>query len=283
MEQQRKKPSIIRVFVSVFLAALLITASLSPGIWTPNSPEQPLSTVIVKPIAGNYIWTGVWMKSAFPDQARIVHYGWPGIIFQSQELSWDIATNTLQIANSAAHTPNTSVSAYQAVGFRKDTIEAQAELLEAGEALFIAPNEMVIGQRQTVEVWLATNNNVAAMQTLAYLSIAPTETISITTSVGTDMSVALSSDGFKIRAITKERQVATKKGFNKWKWEVTPTEEGEKILNLVISVIFISLNNTEESKPYGFSDKSVFVKANLTQRIATFAQSPLQWALFVVI
>jgi hypothetical protein len=90
------------------------------------------------------------------------------------------------------------------------------------------------------------------------------------------MEARLSGLGFKIEAITPERQAVSPRDITEWKWEIDPTESGLQKLHLSLSAIFYD-KDREMIRTVRTFDKTIEVEVTLGHRLSDFVSRNWQW------
>lgn len=90
------------------------------------------------------------------------------------------------------------------------------------------------------------------------------------------MEADLSGLGFKIEALVPQEQAVYGGRTTQWKWEVTPTKDGDHSLYLTLSAI---INVSNQNVPFVIRtfDRRINVEVSIGQHISTFVVSNWQW------
>ncbi|AFY36083.1 hypothetical protein [Calothrix sp. PCC 7507] len=135
-------------------------------------------------------------------------------------------------------------------------LELAAKKLRPGQIAFTVPQEMQVEKDELVKARISDDlqNDLKAG-----LSGNP-QTAPI--KVSDFMEANLTGQNFTIKPITKENQVLLKGQVTEWRWSVTPTDQGEQTLSLIVSARIKIPNQTEESIQLEVLDRSIKVAVN---------------------
>jgi hypothetical protein len=98
-----------------------------------------------------------------------------------------------------------------------------------------------------------------------------------------EMEARLTGLGFKIEAITVERQAIDPTGVTRWKWQIEPTETGTRHLHLTLTG-FIDLERSRRQLTIRTFERTLLIKVTWQDRVMGFFGDNWQWlwtALFV--
>ena len=145
--------------------------------------------------------------------------------------------------------------------------------LKLGNVAFNSPARINIEDTVSIKVELSPNQSQAAL--LARVD-EPGAKLSESLQVSNLMEARLSGEGFKIVAVTPERQ-AVSSGITEWIWDVTPETEGRRQLTLSIDAL-ITVNGELVPRTLRTFRKPIEVEVSSGQRIGGFLGEHGKWA-----
>ena len=145
--------------------------------------------------------------------------------------------------------------------------------LEWGNIAFDTPKKLKYGESKVVRLLLSPNKSRYELWSLMK-NHAQAELARI--QVSNRMEADLSGQGFKIEALVPEEQAVYGDKATYWKWEVTPTKDGDQTLHLAISAI---INVSDNQVPLVVQTFSKIIKVEISpaQRVSIFVSSNWQW------
>lgn len=145
--------------------------------------------------------------------------------------------------------------------------------LEWGNIAFDTPKKMQFEEPKTIELLLSSTKSVQELQS----SLKSHEQIeSARIQISNRMEADLSGLGFKIEALVPQEQAVYRGKTTQWKWEVTPTKDGNQNLYLTLSAI-INVSNQKVPLVIRTFDKTIKVDVSVGQQISTFVSGNLEW------
>ncbi len=156
----------------------------------------------------------------------------------------------------------------------RETCESIARLERAAGA-FNAPDSMVRDETTRIRFALDRNNDAAAAA--GAVDALPGETLGFETRAGRYMRVTLSGQGFDVTPLDDERRDLFASPLASWEWDVTPREEGERVLTLRT---FVELPAPEGGmKPVWeqIEDRRIIVAVTWEQQVADIADQSEAW------
>lgn len=145
--------------------------------------------------------------------------------------------------------------------------------LEWGNIAFDTPKKMQFEEPKTIELLLSSTKSVQELQS----SLKSHEQIeSARIQISNRMEAHLSGQGFKIEALVPQEQAVYRGKTTQWKWEVTPTKNGNQNLYLTLSAI-INVSNQKVPLVIRTFDKTIKVDVSVGQQISTFVSGNLEW------
>lgn len=152
-------------------------------------------------------------------------------------------------------------------------VEEIVSNLEWGNIAFDTPKKMKFEEPKTIELLLSPTKSVQELQS-SLKSHEQTESARI--QISNRMEADLSGLGFKIEALVPQEQAVYRGKTTLWKWEVTPTKDGDQNLYLTLSAI-INVSNQKVPLVIRTFDKTIKVEVSVGQRISTFVAGNWQW------
>ncbi len=113
---------------------------------------------------------------------------------------------------------------------RRDTLEA----LPKGNIVLHAPNAMRVGERRNVEANVGIN---VPMEILRKPPRSQDQAIEGSLRISAEMAATLDGPGFKIDAVTPEKQTIAEGFPTVWSWDVEAKEDGEQELEATLYAI----------------------------------------------
>lgn len=154
-----------------------------------------------------------------------------------------------------------------------DLVEQVANQLQWGSIAFDTPRKLTLGEPVVIELLLSPTKS---LQELESMLKSPERTEKARIKISNRMEAMLKGQGFKIEALIPQEQAVSKGKTTRWKWEATPTEDGDKILHLSISAI-IKVSNEDAPLVIQTYNKRIRVETSVSQRISKFLSGNWQW------
>ncbi len=145
--------------------------------------------------------------------------------------------------------------------------------LVLGNLAFNAPEKINIEDTVSIRVALSPDQGAAAVGARIE---EPGRIISETLQVSNLMQARLTGEGFKIVAVTPEKQ-AVSSGITEWLWDVTPLKEGKHQLTLSMDAL-ITVNGEVVPKTLRTYRKPIEVEVTATQVAGNFLSEHGKWA-----
>ncbi len=161
------------------------------------------------------------------------------------------------------------------------SVSSQAAIVGSNIA-FNAPSQMRLGEAKTIELRLSPSAEVQELtaqirESGAVGQIESAEQIP-TSAV---MQARLTGQDFKIEARSDERQAVSRKDPTIWRWDIEPTEPGEKRLHLTLSAL-VKVEGESASRQIESFDRAIPVTVPLGQRLSGFVGNNWQWLWTVI-
>ncbi len=154
-----------------------------------------------------------------------------------------------------------------------DEIDRALEAQPLASAAFNAPTELPLGDSAEIQLLLSLSKPVSDLQA---------ELTEIGQSQGAQVRVAplmearLTGGGFRIEALTPERQPIGRTTDTEWRWEVEGTEQGSQRLHLSLSAL-ITAGGEQTPRAVRTFDREIDIEVTLRQRITGFIGDNWQW------
>jgi hypothetical protein len=248
------------------VAGLAGCASLSPQP-PPPAPMAPLPPPPPPPPPMPVAWANQDAQRQAPNRARVA-------AARKAEGKQTTATTTTRAEPASvaaapaqpeteAPTPDTSTTAV-------DQILSQLVL---GDVAFNAPEKINIEDTVSIRVALSPDQGAAAVSARIE---EPGKRIAETLQVSNLMQARLTGEGFKIVAVTPEKQ-AVSSGITEWLWDVTPLEEGKHQLTLSMDAL-ITVNGEVVPKTLRTYRKPIEVEVTTAQVAGNLLSEHGKWA-----
>lgn len=153
-----------------------------------------------------------------------------------------------------------------------ETVDEVLSQLVLGNVAFNSPEKINIEDTVSIKVVLSPNEAEAVL--LDRID-EPGSKVSESLQVSNLMEARLSGEGFKIVAVTKERQ-AVSSGVTEWIWDVTPLSEGKRQLTLTIDAL-ITINGEVVPKTLRTFRKPIEVEITKTQKVSGMLNEHGKW------
>ncbi len=155
-----------------------------------------------------------------------------------------------------------------------DRVDEVVDGLDIGNIAFHAPQTMVLNKPQDAELVLSLAMTALELREQLQDKLGWT---SAEIHVSNRIEARIyGTSNFKVLPISPEVQLVSSTDVARWKWEVTPSEVGDRTLSLEVFA-HISIDGVDS--PYRVQTIRQRIKVNVTttQRVATFAQTNWQW------
>jgi len=155
-----------------------------------------------------------------------------------------------------------------------ETCERISRLARAAGA-FNAPDAMVRDETTRIRFALDRDNDAAAAA--AAVDTLPGETVSIETRAGRFMRVTLTGQGFEVKPLDPERKDLFASPLASWEWDVTPEEEGDRILTLRTFVEIPMADGEMKTAWEQIENREIRVSVTFGQRVEDIAAESEAW------
>ena len=162
--------------------------------------------------------------------------------------------------------------AREPVSTSTETVDEVLSQLVLGNVAFNSPEKINIEDTVSIKVVLSPNEAEAVLLDRVD---EPGTKVSESLQVSNLMEARLSGEGFKIVAVTKERQ-AISSGVTEWIWDVTPLAEGKRQLTLTIDAL-ITINGEVVPKTLRTFRKPIEVEVTNTQKVSGMLNEHGKW------
>lgn len=145
--------------------------------------------------------------------------------------------------------------------------------LQWGNIVFNAPTAIQFEGSEVVELLLSSTKPIRQLQSELDRR---GETESAKIKISNRMKANLSGQGFNVQALFPEEQAIRSEATTRWKWEVTPVEEGSRNLYLSLSAI-VTVAGRDAPFVVRTYSKDIEVAISTGQRASKFFSSNWQW------
>ena len=154
-----------------------------------------------------------------------------------------------------------------------DEIDRALEAQPLASAAFNAPTELGIGESAEIQLLLSLAKPIRDLQA-ELTEIGEREGAQVR--VAPLMEARLTGGGFRIEALTPERQPVGRSSTTEWRWEVEGTEGGSHALHLTLSAL-ITVEGERTPRAVRTFDREIEIQVTLRQRITGFVGDNWQW------
>ena len=245
------------------VAGLAGCASLSPP--PPPAPMAPLPPPPPPPPPMPVAWANQDAQRQAPDKARMA------AARQAERKQTTAAARAESPSVAAAPAqPETEAPPPDTSTTAVDQILSQLVL---GDVAFNAPEKINIEDTVSIRVALSPDQGAAAVSARIE---EPGKRIAETLQVSNLMQARLTGEGFKIVAVTPEKQ-AVSSGITEWLWDVTPLKEGKHQLTLSMDAL-ITVNGEVVPKTLRTYRKPIEVEVTTAQVAGNLLSEHGKWA-----
>jgi len=145
--------------------------------------------------------------------------------------------------------------------------------LTLGDVAFNSPTVINIEETVSIRVALSPNQGRAAVSERI---TEPGTVMAESLQISNMMEARLTGEGFKIVAVTAERQ-AVSSGITEWIWDITPVAEGKQQLTLTMDAL-ITVNGALVPKTLRTFRKPIEVEVTTVQRAGALLGEHGKWA-----
>jgi hypothetical protein len=154
-----------------------------------------------------------------------------------------------------------------------EEIDRALEALPVASAAFNAPAELPLGDSAEIQLLLSLGKPVSELQA-ELTEIGEREGAQVR--VAPLMEARLTGSGFRIEALTPERQPVGRRTDTEWRWEVEGTDGGSQRLHLSLAALII-VEGERTPRAVRTFDREIEVQVTLRQRITGFIGDNWQW------
>ncbi|HEV2951214.1 MAG TPA: hypothetical protein VGZ51_03830, partial [Actinomycetota bacterium] len=152
-------------------------------------------------------------------------------------------------------------------------IDRILEELRFGNIAFNAPTELQVGETAVIELLISGGRPVGQLKgEIRELG----ERAGARIRISDLMEARLTGLGFRIQAISDERQPVGRSGVTRWSWEIEPVEAGSKDLHLTVSAI-VNVRGTESTYTIQTFERTLAVDVAWSERVSGFVGDNWQW------
>jgi hypothetical protein len=154
-----------------------------------------------------------------------------------------------------------------------DVVGALLDSLRWGNVAFNVPRTIRYGKGATVEVLVSSTESPARLEAELHdrggAEVAPLH-------VSNRMAARLTGDGFQIQERSPAIQAVGGAEPTRWTWEVTPTSDGDRTLELSLDAQLI-VDGQDTPRTIRTFTKDIVVSITLPQRLGRFVTANWQW------
>jgi hypothetical protein len=154
-----------------------------------------------------------------------------------------------------------------------DQVDQALKRLARANIAFNVPTKVQLGQTAEIQLLLSPALEIRQLKR-TITALGRREGAHVR--VSREMEARLTGFGFKINAITGERQPVSGSGVTEWLWEIEPTETGTQHLHLTLTA-FINLNGRESPRPVRTFDRPLTINVTWYHRLSGFVSDNWQW------
>jgi hypothetical protein len=151
--------------------------------------------------------------------------------------------------------------------------------LPLGNIAFNTPDSIPFGSTATIEL-LASLKEAEDELRQSVHGLGPVESAHI--KISDQMEAKVTGLGFRIEAITPERQAVSHTQETRWSWQIEPTKSDTLELNLTLSAL-IKVDGESSARAIRTFEKKILVKVPFTQRVATAMNNNIELITTVVL
>jgi hypothetical protein len=154
-----------------------------------------------------------------------------------------------------------------------DQVDQALKRLARANIAFNVPTKIRLGQTAQIELLLSPALTIRQLRS-TITALGRREGARV--QVSREMEAQLTGFGFKIAAITSEKQPVSGSGVTQWLWDIEPTETGTHHLHLTLTA-FINLEGRESARPVRTFDRTLTINVTWYHRLSGFVSDNWQW------
>jgi hypothetical protein len=152
--------------------------------------------------------------------------------------------------------------------------------LDCGNIAFSYPEEMNVGEPETIKLILSGNKSVQAIETALKKDLGKKDRISSNSIRISELMKAdlyASESDFKIESLSdKEQAISMINESTEWMWKVTPKKSGKRDIRLSLSAI-VKISDRASPLPIETFNKHINVKVSTAKMLSIFLSDNWQW------
>jgi hypothetical protein len=154
-----------------------------------------------------------------------------------------------------------------------DEIDRILEGLPVANIAFNAPTELQLGETTVIQLLISGRRPIRQLQR-RITALGEREGARI--KVSNQVEARLSGLGFRVQAITPERQAVSGAGVTEWRWEIEPTDAGTRRLHLTVAAV-IDVRGTQSTHTIRTFERVMNVEVTWSDRVSGFVGDNWQW------
>lgn len=160
-----------------------------------------------------------------------------------------------------------------------DVVDEFLSRMDTANAVFNAPDSMQYQHTRIIELVLSPSVTVADLRReLSDRADIDTATVL----VSNRMKAELKGSGFRIDPLQPELQAVSSRQPTRWRWEVTPLEDGRKRLHVSLTAP-IRIEGSDTSVEIKTLDRQIEVHVSTSQRVERFVSNNWEWLWSVLV
>ena len=154
-----------------------------------------------------------------------------------------------------------------------DDIDEILQGLGLGNVAFNAPRELQSGETAVIELLVSRERPIRELQG-EITALGEREGAQIRLS--NLIEARLTGLGFKIQAVSDERQPVSRRDITRWRWEIEPVRTGRQRLHLTVSAI-VNVGGTESTYTVQTFERVLEIDVAWSDRVSGFLSGNWQW------
>ena len=143
-------------------------------------------------------------------------------------------------------------------------VDRKLARLPIGNIAFNTPETIPLGDSATIELVLSLREAQAELRK-SIRAAGPVETDDV--KISDQMDAKLTGLGFRIEAVTPERQAISHTERTQWKWQIEPTKAAKLELNLTLSAL-IEVKGVPSTRAIQTFARTIYVEVPMGQRVS---------------
>jgi len=174
-------------------------------------------------------------------------------------------------AGSAAPTAEAPPAPAQPVDLLAE-VDRKLAALELGKIAFNTPESIPYGDAASIELLVSLQEAEAELRR-AVRGTGPVESARV--QISDQMEARLTGLGFRIEAVTPERQAVSRSQRTRWQWQIEPTKPARLELHLTLSAV-IKIDGVPSTRSIQTFEKTIYVEVPFGQRVVNLMAGNLE-------